>query len=62
MAQQAAGVVPARSTSIGRFAAQAEPLLLIGVEAAAAMLMALETVILLAGVVARYVFQSPLVW
>src|SRR3954470_12889609 len=49
-------------TGVRAWAARAEAALGLAVEAAAAMLVAVETAVLLAGIVARYVFHNSLVW
>ena len=60
----APGVVTAAGTPTGvrRWAARAEATLGLVVETAAAALVAVETAVLLAGIIARYVFHSSLVW
>src|SRR5689334_2666763 len=47
---------------VRRWAGRAEAALGLAVEAAAAVLVAVETAVLLAGIVARYVLHSSLVW
>ncbi|TDH58935.1 TRAP transporter large permease subunit [Dankookia rubra] len=49
-------------TGVRAWAGRAEAALGLAVEAVAAMLVAVETAVLLAGIVARYVFHSSLVW
>src|SRR3954471_7830276 len=57
-------VMPAAVAPTGamRWAARAEAALGLAVETAAAALVAVETAVLLAGIIARYVFHSSLVW
>src|SRR3954453_22922588 len=57
-------VMPAALVPTGAraWAARTESALGLAVEAAAAMLVAVETAVLLAGIVARYVFHRSLVW
>jgi tripartite ATP-independent transporter DctM subunit len=59
--QAVVGVAPARS-AVDRVAAQVERVLVVGTEAAAAALIMVETMLLLASVVARYMLHHPLVW
>ena len=60
-AAQTALAAPA-VTAIGRTVDHIERVLTVCTEAVAAVLIAAETVLLLAGVIARYVLHSPLVW
>ena len=55
------GAAPARP-AMDRLTARVERVLVVCTEAAAAALIAVETVLLLAGVVSRYVLHTPLVW
>src|SRR4051794_5424594 len=61
---QAMEVMPEAVAPTGArlWAAKVEAALGLGVEVVAAALVAVETAVLLAGVVARYVFHSSLVW
>lgn len=55
-------MAPAAPSGLRRRLGQAEAGLGLAVEAAAGLLVAVETVVLLAGVMARYVFHNSLVW
>lgn len=58
-----AGIPVAAAPLEGRsFASEAERLLLRAMEALAAILVVAETIILLMGVVSRFVFDNPLIW
>jgi tripartite ATP-independent transporter DctM subunit len=59
--QAVVGAAPSRPP-LNRVAAQTEHVLVIATESAAAALIAVETMLLLASVVARYVLHHPLVW
>ena len=54
--------VPPKRNRVARFASTIERALAIAIEAPAAILVALEIVVLFAGVVSRYGFHRPLVW
>jgi TRAP-type C4-dicarboxylate transport system permease small subunit len=53
---------PVRATAISRIAGAVERPLIVAMECIAAVLVLADVVILLLGVIARYVFQHPLIW
>jgi tripartite ATP-independent transporter DctM subunit len=62
MNRQAVAAVAPAWPALDRFTGQVERVLVVGTEAIAAALIAVETMLLLASVIARYVLHHPLVW